>query len=46
MSDTVRTIDDYVSRYANDYCGGDIVDAKNNAIVKSVISEKKKEDVK
>ena len=46
MSDAVRTVDEYIRRYANDYCGGDIEEAKKHAIVKSVISEKKKEDVK
>lgn len=46
MSDAVRTVKDYVSRYANDYCGGDIEEAKKHAIVKSVVEEKQKEDNK
>lgn len=46
MSDAVRTIDDYVSRYANDYCRGNIEEAKNHAIVKSVVWKKNREDIK
>lgn len=46
MSDRQRTPEDYIERYANDYCGGDIEDAKKHAIVKSVVEEKQKEDIK
>lgn len=42
MSDAVRTTDDYVTRYARDYCNGDIEEAKKHAIVKAVIEEKMK----
>ena len=44
MSDAVRTVDEYIRRYADDYCGGDIEEAKKHAIVKSVVEEKQKED--
>ena len=40
MSDAYRTIDEYVTRYANTYCNGDTEEAKRHAIVKAVIEEK------
>lgn len=40
MSDAVRTIEDYITRYARDYCNGDIEEAKKHAIVQAVIQEK------
>lgn len=43
MSDTVRTVEEYISRYANDYCNGDIEAAKKHAIVKAVVEEKQSE---
>ena len=43
MSDAVRTIEEYVTRYANTYCNGDIDEAKKHAIVKAVIEEKESE---
>ena len=43
MSDTVRTPEEYIERYAHDYCNGDIEVAKEHAIVKAVIEEKQNE---
>lgn len=43
MSDPYRTPEEYIERYANDYCNGDIEAAKEHAIVKAVIEEKTKE---
>ena len=43
MSDPTRTVEEYIRRYANDYCGGDVETAKEHAIVKAVIEEKQKE---
>ena len=40
MSDTVRTPEEYIERYAHDYCNGDIEAAKEHAIVQAVIEEK------
>lgn len=40
MSDTVRTPEEYIQRYAHDYCDGDIEAAKSHAIVREVILEK------
>ena len=40
MSDPYRTPEEYIERYARDYCGGDIEAAKEHAIVKDVIEEK------
>lgn len=42
MSDRNRTPEEYIQRYANDYCNGDIEAAKEHAIVKEVIKEKKR----
>lgn len=42
MSDPYRTEEEYIQRYANDYCNGDIETAKEHAIVKEVIKEKKR----
>lgn len=43
MSDATRTIEEYISRYARDYCGGDVEAAKSHAIVQAVIKEKQNE---
>ena len=40
MSDTNRNIDEYIQRYADDYCNGDVEEAKTHAIVQAVIQEK------
>lgn len=40
LSDTTRSIEDYVRRYADDYCNGDIEEAMNHILVKVVIEEK------
>ena len=40
MSDAVRTVDEYIARYARDYCNGNIEEAKKLAIVQAVINEK------
>lgn len=40
MSDTNRTVEEYIQRYAKDYCNGDTEAAKKHAIVKEVIEEK------
>ena len=42
MSDPYRTIDEYIERYARDYCNGDVEEAKKHAIVQAVIQEKQK----
>ena len=42
MSDPYRTIDEYIKRYANDYCKGNTEEAKKHAIVQAVIQEKQK----
>ena len=43
MSDQVRTVEEYLERYARSYCNGDIEVAKEHAIVKAVIEEKQDE---
>lgn len=43
MSDPTRTPEEYIERYARDYCNGDIEVAKQHAIVKAVVEEKTKE---
>ena len=43
MSDPTRTVEEYIQRYANDYCNGDVEAAKSHAIVKAVIEEKQEE---
>ena len=43
MSDPHRTIEEYIQRYANDYCDGDVETAKTHAIVQAVIEEKQEE---
>ena len=40
MSDQIRTPEEYIQRYARDYCGGDVEAAKEHALVKEVIREK------
>ena len=40
MSDLYRITEEYVERYANDYCSGDTEAAKEHAIVKEVLKEK------
>ena len=42
MSDPTRTAEEYIRRYANDYCSGDVETAKEHAIVKAVVEEKQK----
>lgn len=42
MSDPTRTTEEYIQRYANDYCNGDVEEAKKHAIVQAVIQEKEK----
>lgn len=42
MSDQNRTIEEYIQRYAKDYCNGDIEAAREHAIVKAVVEEKQK----
>ena len=44
MSDYKQDIADYVRKYADDYCNGDIDEALNHIIVKLVIKEKETED--
>ena len=43
MSDRERTPEEYVKRYARDYCNGNIEEAKEHAIVKAVLEEKQNE---
>ena len=43
MSDPTRTVEEYIQRYARDYCGGDVEAAKEHAIVQAVIEEKQNE---
>lgn len=40
MSDPTRTVEEYIQRYADDYCNGDVETAKSHAIVQAVIEEK------
>lgn len=40
MSDTQRSIDEYLERYAKVYCNGDVEKAKKHAIVREVMREK------
>ena len=42
MSDQVRTAEEYIQRHADTYHNGDIEAAKEHAIVKEVIKEKKR----
>ena len=39
MSDNNRTKEEYLERFARDYCDGDIEKAKENAIVKEVLDK-------
>lgn len=43
MSDTNRTPEEYIQRYAKMYCNGDIEEAKKHEIVKEVLREKSNE---
>ena len=43
MSDRERTPEEYIKRYANQYCNGNIEVAKTHAIVKETIKELEKE---
>ena len=43
MSDQIRTVEEYISRHANQYHNGDTERAKQDAIVKAVIEEKQSE---
>ena len=40
MSDTVRTVEEYIQRHARQYCNGDVEAAKEHAIVKALVEEK------
>lgn len=40
MSDPTRTPEEYIQRYARDYCGGDVEAAKEHAMVKEVVKSK------
>ena len=40
MSETNRTPEEYIQRYADMYCNGDIEEAKKHAIVREVLKEK------
>ena len=42
MSSKERSVHEYLRRYARDYCGGDVTEAKTHAIVREVIAEKSK----
>lgn len=39
MSDTERTPEEYVKRYANTYCCGNVQKAREHAIVKEVLKQ-------
>lgn len=43
MSDTNRTTEEYIERYAKTYCNRDIEEAKKHAIVREVVKEKENE---
>ena len=43
MSDQTRTVEEYIQRYANDYCDGDVEAAKSHAMVQAVVEEKQEE---
>lgn len=43
MRENNITIEEYTRRYARDYCNGDIEEAKNHAVVKEVMQEKREE---
>lgn len=43
MSDPYRTAEEYIQRYADDYCNGNTEVAAEHAIVKAVIKEKTRE---
>ena len=43
MSDTTRTVEEYIQRHAKQYCNGDVEVAKSHAIVRAVIEEKQGE---
>ena len=40
MSDPTRTAEEYIERYAKQYCNGDIEAARTHAIVREVMKEK------
>ena len=40
MSEWNRTTEEYIRRYAEMYCNGDIEEAKKHAIVREVVKEK------
>lgn len=44
MSDTNRTPEEYIQRYAKTYCNGDIEEALKHEIVREVLKEKMKGD--
>lgn len=44
MSDTSRTKQEYLERYANTYCSGDTEEAEKHAIVREVMKEKEREN--
>ena len=43
MSDTHRTIEEYIQRHADQYCSGDKEEAKRHAIVQAVVESKSEE---
>lgn len=43
MSDTSRTKQEYLERYAKTYCNGDIEEAMKHEIVREVLREKSNE---
>lgn len=44
MSDTSRTKQEYLERYAKTYCNGDVEEAKEHEIVKEVMKGLKDEN--
>lgn len=44
MSEQSRTPEEYIQRYADDYCNGDTEEAKKHAIVREVMKEKEREN--
>lgn len=39
MSETERTSEEYVGRYADVYCGGNVKEAREHAIVREVLKQ-------
>jgi len=40
MSDPTRTAEEYIERYAKQYCNGDVEAAKTHIMVREVVKEK------